>query len=66
MLNEVKHLAIVWEILRCAQNDIVHHLTYDKTLVQWRMKPDKMCGKLDFTLCIFSHFPYNFRLTSVN
>jgi len=23
MLNEVKHLAIEWEILRCAQNDII-------------------------------------------
>jgi hypothetical protein len=29
MLNEVKHLAIAREILRCAQNDIVHHLTCD-------------------------------------
>ncbi len=41
MLNEpvlsevegVKHLAIAREILRCAQNDIVHHLTCDKTIV---------------------------------
>jgi hypothetical protein len=32
MLNEVKHLAIAWEILRCAQNDIVHHLTCDTAL----------------------------------
>jgi hypothetical protein len=32
MLNEVKHLAIAREILRCAQNDIVHHLTCDKAL----------------------------------
>jgi hypothetical protein len=32
MLNEVKYLAIAREILRCAQNDIVHHLTYDKAL----------------------------------
>jgi hypothetical protein len=30
MLNEVKHLAIEREILRCAQNDTVHHLTCDK------------------------------------
>ena len=33
MLNEVKHLAIAREILRCAQNDIVHHLTCDKAVV---------------------------------
>jgi site-specific recombinase XerC len=33
MLNEVKHLAIAREILRCAQNDIVHHLTCDKAIV---------------------------------
>jgi hypothetical protein len=41
MLNEVKHLAIAGEILRGvyprakrrAQNDIVHHLTCDKTVV---------------------------------
>jgi hypothetical protein len=41
MLNEpvlsevegVKHLANAREILRCAQNDIVHHLTCDKTIV---------------------------------
>jgi hypothetical protein len=26
MLNEVKHLAIEVEILRCAQNDTIHHL----------------------------------------
>jgi hypothetical protein len=32
MLNEVKHLAITREILRYAQNDIVHHLTCDKAL----------------------------------
>jgi hypothetical protein len=37
MLNEVKHLAIVWEILRCAQNDIVHHLTCDRALVLHRI-----------------------------
>jgi ferredoxin len=30
MLNEVKHLVIAREILRCAQNDIVHHFTCDK------------------------------------
>jgi len=33
MLNEVKHLAIAREILRCAQNDIVHHLTCDRILL---------------------------------
>ncbi len=41
MLNEpvlsevegVKHLAIAREILRCAQNDIVHHLTCDTAVV---------------------------------
>jgi hypothetical protein len=33
MLNEVKHLAIAREILRCAQNDIVHHLTCDTALI---------------------------------
>jgi hypothetical protein len=41
MLNEVKHLAIAGEILlgvyprakRRTQNDIVHHLTCDKTVV---------------------------------
>jgi hypothetical protein len=33
MLNKVKHLAIAREILRCAQNDIVHHLTCDRALV---------------------------------
>jgi hypothetical protein len=42
MLNEVKHLAIAWEILPlrlrsglkafCAQNDTVHYLTCDKAL----------------------------------
>jgi len=32
MLNEVKHPAIARQILRCAQNDIIHHLTYDKAL----------------------------------
>jgi hypothetical protein len=45
MLNEVKHLAIIWEILRsfdlaqdrCAQNDIVHHLTCDKTLTCFKI-----------------------------
>jgi hypothetical protein len=40
MLNEVKHLAIAREILRCDQtcprakrrNDIVHHLTCDRVV----------------------------------
>ena len=32
MLNEVKHLAIEREILRCAQNDIVHYLTCNRAL----------------------------------
>jgi hypothetical protein len=32
MLNEVKHLAIAREILRCAQNDIIHRLTFDRIL----------------------------------
>jgi hypothetical protein len=32
MLNKVKHLAIAREILRCAQNDIVHHLTSDRAI----------------------------------
>jgi hypothetical protein len=32
MLNEVKHLAIAREILRCAQNDIVNRLICDKAL----------------------------------
>jgi len=27
---EVKHLAIAREILRCAQNDIIHHLICDR------------------------------------
>jgi len=35
MLNEVKHLVIAREILRCAQNDIVHHLTCDRAVVGW-------------------------------
>ena len=52
MLNEVKHLAIVWEILRCAQNDIVHHLTYDKTLVQWRICRIK-CAENSTLLFVF-------------
>jgi hypothetical protein len=30
MLNKVKHLANGREILRCAQNDTVHHLTCDR------------------------------------
>jgi tetratricopeptide (TPR) repeat protein len=30
MLNKVKHLAFAREILRCAQNDIIHHLTRDR------------------------------------
>jgi len=33
MLNKVKHLAFGGEILRCAQNDNVHHLTCDKVVV---------------------------------
>jgi len=33
MLNEVKHLAIAREILRCDQNDTVHHLTCDRVLL---------------------------------
>jgi len=36
MLNEVKHLAIAREILRCAQNDTVHHLICDE-LVEMRL-----------------------------
>jgi len=32
MLNEVKHLAIIPQILRCAQNDSVHHLRCDKAI----------------------------------
>ena len=33
MLNEVKHLAIEREILRCAQNDTIHHLRRDRAVV---------------------------------
>jgi hypothetical protein len=32
MLNEVKHLAIAHQILRRAQNDIIHNLTYDNVI----------------------------------
>jgi hypothetical protein len=40
MLNEVKHLAFAREILRCAQNDIIHHLTCDRpVVVGWGLLP---------------------------
>jgi hypothetical protein len=38
MLNEVKHLAIAREILRCAQNDIVHHFTCSAAIVAVLMR----------------------------
>jgi hypothetical protein len=34
MLNEVKHLAIAQEILRCAQNDTVYDLNCDRAVGQ--------------------------------
>jgi hypothetical protein len=32
MLNKVKHLVIGGEILRCAQNDTIYHLTRERIL----------------------------------
>ena len=47
MLNEVKHLAIAREILRCAQNDIVHHLICD-IAVEFRLsRPDDVGPRND-------------------
>jgi hypothetical protein len=41
MLNEVKHLVIAREILRCAQNDIVHYLNCDRVLLLCPVINDK-------------------------
>jgi hypothetical protein len=65
MLNEVKHLAIAREILRCAQNDIVHHLTCDRALRQFehnRNIDKKLCKYAPRHPCVpLWHYFYSLR-----